>query len=523
MTLTTDSKIDKPRGSYLEQHALDMPNTIALCEDETTVSWAEWNDRSNRLADALEKRGLRARDRVAVRMMNRIEWFIVEGALAKLGALRVAVSFRLRPSEVRYMLEHSKARAFVFDDGDIAALAPSWDGLDGLGLRVGLVAAPGVETLSALEAAGSRAPRFTGNRGEAIVYTSGTTGHPKGVHKTTPADPERLSLLKRIGDDLRRSVPMKPGDRNLLAAPLNHAAAPASALGTHARGGTVYLLRKFEPEQALCLIARHRITTSFLVPTMLSRILSLPAETLAKYDVSSLRVITTGASVCPVELKQQIAAYFGPSLYENYGATEVGLVTILTPEGYQKHPDSCGRLIDGVQVRITDEQGKELPRGEVGQIYIKSAASIGSYLDEAKSGADFTDDGYFTAGDIGKLDQDDFLYILDRKKDMIIAGGVNIYPAEIEAVLRQHPAVFDVAVFGTPHPELGEQVHAVCEPVAGQAIDTSELLSFAAERLARYKLPRAIDVVAELPRSAIGKVLKRELRAPHWDGLGRVI
>ena len=533
--MTADATSDPQRGNYLERHARSMPNALALCEGERQLSWAAWDAQANRLAAALAARGIGEGDRVAVRMMNRLEWFVVEAALGKLGALRVAVSYRLRPAEVRYMLEHSAARALVFDDEAPAALAPAFTNLPTLRLKVGLyprlvqaetaheqAGAQDVEAWGPLLAASSAEPRFTEKAGGSIVYTSGTTGHPKGVRKTAPADEESRARLRRISEDLRRTIPFQRGDRNLLSAPLNHAAAPASALGTHMRGGTVYLERKFDAESALKVIHEHRITTSFLVPTMLNRIVNLPAAVRARYDVSSMRAITTGASVCPAELKRQVTAYFGPCLYENYGATEVGLVTMWTPADLEQRADSCGRLLDGVDVRIVDDARNPLPRGQLGEIFVKSPATMASYLGESKS-ADFTDDGYFTAGDVGRLDADGYLYILDRKKDMIIAGGVNIYPAEIEAVLRAHPAVLDAAVFGAPDPEWGEQVVAVVERVPGARLAQTELDAFVVEQLAGYKRPRALTFVNELPRNAAGKVLKHELRAAHWAGTGRSI
>jgi long-chain acyl-CoA synthetase len=262
---------------------------------------------------------------------------------------------------------------------------------------------------------------------------------------------------------------------------------------------------------------------TFLVPTMLNRIVNLPEDVRARYDLSSMRIITTGASVCPADLKRKVTELFGPVLYDSYGSTETGLVTIFTPADLSERSESCGRLLDGVEVRVVDDGGNALPRGEVGTIYIRSGTTIGGYLGESTRGDDFTDDGFFTAGDVGRLDAQGYLYILDRKKDMIIAGGVNIYPAEVEAALRAHPAVLDAAVFGVPHADLGEQVLAICERVPGQHVDANELAGFIAGRIAKYKLPRAIEFSDELPRNAAGKVLKRELRAPYWAGTGRAI
>ena len=523
--MTSAPSNEPVRGGHVERYAQSQPDAIALSDGVRALSFAAWNERANRLADALERRGLGAGDRVAVRAKNRIEWFELDAALAKLGALRVAISFRLTPPEVRFILENSDARALFFDDPDPAALEPAWAGLSRLALRVpfGGAAPPGEPSFAELIDSGDPAPRARAKTAEAIHYTSGTTGRPKGVHRGRALDPERQDALRRLNDDLKRSIPYQRGDRNLLCAPLNHAAAPSSALATLARGGTVYLMEKFDPEQALRSIERHRISVSFMVPTMLNRIVNLPEATRARYDVTSLRIITTGASVCPAELKRRVRDYLGPCLYESYGSTETGVITILVPDDQELHAESCGRLLDGVDVRVVDDDGRVLPRGEVGRIFIRSPATVDAYLGMGGLGEDLAEDGYFTAGDVGRLDAEGFLTILDRKKDMIISGGVNIYPAEIEAALREHPAILDAAAFGVPNADFGEEVRAVCERIPGCQVSEPEILEFLAQRLADYKRPRTVTLIDELPRNAAGKVMKRELRAPYWAGSGRAI
>jgi long-chain acyl-CoA synthetase len=523
--VTAAANQETDRGGHVERFASTTPDAIALSDGMRALSFEQWNDRANRLADALEKRGLRAGDRVAVRTKNRIEWFVLDAALAKLGALRVAVSFRLAPPEVRYILENSGAKALFFDDLDALALVPAWAGLARLALRVSFLdpAPAGQLSIAALIASGDPKPRARAKTTEAIHYTSGTTGRPKGVHRGRALDPERREALARLNADLKRSIPYRSGDRNLLCAPLNHAAAPSSALATHARGGMVHVMERFDAEEALRLIDCQRISVSFMVPTMLSRIVNLPEATRSRYDTSSLRIITTGASVCPAELKRKVRDHLGPCLYESYGSTETGVITILEPEDQERHADSCGRLLDGVDVRIVDDEGRLLPRGEVGRIFIRSPATIDAYLGAADLGEDMAEDGYFTAGDVGKLDAEGFLTIVDRRKDMIISGGVNIYPAEIEAALREHPAIFDAAAFGIPNPDFGEEVRAVCEQIPGRQVSEQEILTFLEDKLADYKRPRAVLVVDELPRNAIGKVMKRDLRAPYWAGTGRAI
>jgi long-chain acyl-CoA synthetase len=291
---------------------------------------------------------------------------------------------------------------------------------------------------------------------------------------------------------------------------------------THVLGGAVHVMRKFDAEEALRLMAELGITTTFMVPTMLRRIVNLPPALRRAYDVSSLRCILTGATAVSFGLKQQVVEHFGNHcLFESYGSTEVGLATIMVPHEQLRRPGSCGRLLAGVSARILDPDGKELPCGQLGEIYIAGPELVANYLNEGPHGEDVAKQGYFSAGDLGRLDQDGFLYIVDRKNDMIISGGVNIHPSEIEAVLGQHPAVLEAAVFGIPNPDFGEEVKAVCEVVAGQSVSADELLAFARDRLADYKRPRSIDFVEQLPRNPAEKILKRELRQPYWGEAGK--
>ncbi|HKP63067.1 MAG TPA: AMP-binding protein, partial [Polyangiales bacterium] len=310
--------------------------------------------------------------------------------------------------------------------------------------------------------------------------------------------------------------------RNLLGAPLNHAAGQASARATLATGGCVYIMPRFDAEEALRVIDRERITTTFLVPTMLNRIVSLPETVRARYDVSSIESLITGASPCPQSVKEKVIAYFGAHcLLESYGSTEVGLVSRMLPEDHLAKPGSCGRIRENVEVRIVDAQGNLQPAGGIGEIHVKTPTMIERYLNEAPPRE--LVDGFWATGDVGHFDDDGFLYIVDRKKDMIIAGGVNIYPAEIEQALRKHPAVFDAAVFGIPHAEWGEEVKAVVECVDGKSVSEADLLAFVSSELAGYKQPRSIEFVAEIPRNAAGKVLKAQLRAPYWAATGKAI
>ncbi|HVW28141.1 MAG TPA: AMP-binding protein [Polyangiaceae bacterium] len=513
------------RPGSIEDWAERAPGRAALWENGGAVSYRELDDAANRVAAFLANRGGVTRgDRVAVCTKNRVEWFVSQAAIAKLGATLVPISYKLTPAEVHYIAADSGAVAFVFDAEDVAGMARVWTDEPRTDVRSAVRVAlsvvrtrhPGVVTFADVSREGPLVPRFSAAEAASIVYTSGTTGRPRGV------------VLARRGSGRVSSVPAREPQResspprNLLGAPLNHAAGQASARATLSEGGTVYVMPRFDAEEALRIIARERVTTTFLVPTMLERIVRLPETLRARYDVSSIRVLQTGASPCPQQLKERVIAYFGAHcLVEGYGSTEVGLVSRMRPDDHLRKPGSCGRLLPGVELRIVDDDGNAVEGGAVGEIHVRTPVMIERYLN--RGAPEELRDGFFSTGDVGRLDDEGFLYVLDRKKDMIIAGGVNIYPAEIESVVRKHPGVLDVAVFGAPHPELGEQVKAVVERVPGDPVSEAELLEFLAVELAPYKRPRSIEFVAELPRNAAGKVLKAELRAPHWKGVGRTI
>jgi long-chain acyl-CoA synthetase len=522
----------RPRS--VEDWASRTPEELALCEGERSLTYRALNDAANRVAAVMHAQGNVARgDRVAVCTVNRLEWFVAQAAIAKLGATLVPISNRLTPAEVHYIAADSGAVAFVFDAEDAQGMARVWtdepktDFPSSVRLALSVTAAARAPVLSFAEAsrAGPIEERFSEAEAASIVYTSGTTGRPRGVvlGRTARRDKPSGGGSEGASNQRRTDKPSpSPASRNLLGAPLNHAAGQASARGTLLGGGTVYLLPRFDAEEALRVISRERITTTFLVPTMLDRIVRLPEAVLARYDVGSLQAIHTGASPCPQAVKEKVMAYFGSHcLIEGYGSTEVGVVARMQPDEHLRKPGSCGKLLPKVELRIFGNDGQPVLAGDPGEIHVRTPFMIERYLNRGTP--EELVDGFFATGDIGRLDADGFLYILDRKKDMIIAGGVNIYPAEIEAAIRRHPGVFDVAVFGAPHPEWGEEVRAVVERAAGEVVSEKELLAFLTDELAPYKRPRAIEFVKELPRNAAGKILKAALREPYWKSVGRAI
>ena len=522
----------EPSPGSLEHWAARTPDALALVEGARRLSYGDWNAQADALAEVLaERAGVGPGTHVALCMQNRIEWFVTQAAVAKLGGALVPISFRLTPAEVHYIAADSGALAFLWDAEDTSAYSRVWtdepktDRPSQVRLAVSVMrcSEPGVESFHALTSRSAGLRRYAQRPPRSIVYTSGTTGRPRGVlHARTQTAAK--GGAKRVPTPTQEQSGPRAAElmRNLLGAPLNHSAGQASARATHVVGGCVYIMPRFDAREALRVIDAEKITTTFMVPTMLNRIVNLPAAELRARDVSSVRRLITGASPCPQSIKEQIIAYFGAHcLIESYGTTEVGIIARMRPQDHLHKPGACGRVIEGVEVQIRDDAGQQLPKGELGEIYVRTPFMIERYLNEAPPKE--LVDGFFATGDVGRFDEDDFLYVVDRKKDMIIAGGVNIYPAEIEDALRKHPAVLDAAAFGVPHAEWGEAVKAVVECVEGQSATEAELLAFLGDQLAAYKRPRSIDLVREIPRNPAGKVLKTQLRAPYWAGTGKRI
>jgi acyl-CoA synthetase (AMP-forming)/AMP-acid ligase II len=307
-----------------------------------------------------------------------------------------------------------------------------------------------------------------------------------------------------------------------MAGPGYHSAVGLFTALTIALGGTVVIMPKFDAEQALQLIERHRVSTAFAAPVLVQRMVDVPEAVRDRYDVSSMRSIYLGAAPCPHSLKERAIAYFGDVLWEFYGATETGVNIVLRPEDQLRKPGSCGQATSGSEVRLLDEAGNEVPVGEPGQLWVRYGG-MAEYFNKPDATSKAMHDGFFTVGDVAYRDEEGFYFICDRKVDMIISGGVNIYPAEIEAVLHAHPAVRDVAVIGVPDDEWGESVKAVVELQPGARATPEELIAWSADRLAGYKKPRSVDFVDQLPRGNDGKLLKRRVREPYWAAAGRRI
>jgi acyl-CoA synthetase (AMP-forming)/AMP-acid ligase II len=305
-------------------------------------------------------------------------------------------------------------------------------------------------------------------------------------------------------------------ETHLTTGPLYHSGPNAFAFLSHMLGGTVVIMRKFDAHEWVRLVTKHKVTSTFSAPTQLKRIVSLPDDEIASGDYSSMHTLIANAAPVPYALKQEVIAKLGDGfLFEVYGSTELGVDTILKPEDQLRKPGSCGQPYGGIQVKAVDENGDALPPNEPGELFFRTALAMEGYHATEEQLAE-AGEGWKSVGDVGYIDDEGYVYISDRKKDMIISGGMNIYPAEIEAVLHQHPDVMDCGVFGIPDDEWGEKVHAVVQPKAGRTIDMAEIEGFAAERLAGYKRPRSWEFRDELPRTESGKLLKRVLRDEHW-------
>jgi long-chain acyl-CoA synthetase len=514
----------EPTYGMVEHWAREKPDAIAIVDGGQTLTWRQWNDEADRLAHGLSIRGIQTGDIVVTRVQIRKEWPIISAALGKLGCRVLGLNWRLTTAETKYVLSNSGAHAILCDDPDPAALAPAFEGLP-IKLAASLDAqADGFVAYADLIAVEGE-PLFAKGTPPLIIYTSGTTGLPKGVMMGAPAAGTGEQAMKQMMEYLRsvgEGRPQRAGDVILVTMPMHHGAGPGIVWGTMRGGNLMVMLRRFDPEEVLKLIDRHKVTYWTGVPTMFKRIAGLPDETIAKYDLSSIRALGVGAAPVPYSLKEWIIAHFGEVLSEGYGATETGMITALLPEMQKKKPGSSGLPHKHVTISIRGEDGGELPRGEAGEIWVKTPAVIGQYLNAKPLGTDTLDEnGFFRTGDVGKLDDEGYLFITDRAKDMIVSGGVNIYPAEIEAAILTHPAVQDVAVIGIPDEEFGEQVKAFCELKPGRAAETDDILAHCKDTLASYKRPRTIDIVKELPRNTMGKLLKRELRDPYWKGRER--
>lgn len=519
MTTSEDTTSAAPQPlHFLDGHALVRPNKIALICGERSLTYAELNARARRVANALKSLGVKAGDRVAMMAHNSIELLEVTGGLSKLSAISVLLNYRLREHEVAYILNDCKANVVIAGPGlaDVVELARAEVTGELTCISIGSeVPSDWLAYEALISLASEDLPGGGNGLGSTMSYTSGTTGKPKGAYR-----PNGVSVENAI--HLTQAFELAEMDVHLLAAPYYHSA-PNFFVTLYSRlGSTIVIQPRFDPVEALQLTERHKVTTSFMPPILLQRLCDVPDEVASRYDSSSLRAIILGGAPCPFALKEHAIRRFGECLWEFYGATETAVVALLRPEDQLRKPGSCGKVGPGQEIRLLDLEGNEVPNGMPGEMWSRYS-SLAEYYNKPEATARSTRDGFFSVGDMAYRDSEGYYYICDRKADMILSGGVNIYPAEIEAVLSAHPAVSDVAVIGVPDEQWSETVKAVVKLRPGASASPKELIAFCDKYLADYKKPRSIDFVAALPRNPAGKLLKTLIREPYWRSTGRKI
>ena len=506
--------------------AAKTPDRPAIIDarDGSVITYAQYEARSNRVAHLMRAAGLKPGDHMAVFLENRPDYSLLVWGAWRAGLRVTAIPTHLTPDEIDYILADCGARLLITSaaKADVAAQlraagvpAEARFMIDG--------AAPGFVALEpALDALpDTRIPDEV--EGIEMLYSSGTTGRPKGVLKPLPPEPFGtpsrgfLMAATRWGFD-ENTVWLHPS-------PMYHAAPLGYALRVIRFGGTIVSVPRFDPEQCLALIEKHRVTHSQWVPTHFVRLLRLPEEVRAKYDVSSLKSAIHAAAPCPVDVKKAMIAWWGPVIDEYYAGSEGNGMTTISSEEYLRKPGSVGRALIG-KIRICDDDGEELPVGSEGVIYYSDNPVFEYHNDPAKTAESRNRHGWSTLGDVGYLDEEGYLFLTDRRSFMIVSGGVNIYPAEVENLLISCPGVGDVAVIGVPNDEFGEEVKAVVEPInpaaAGPELE-ADIIAWCRARLSHVKCPRSVDFVDRLPRGDNGKLYKRKIRDAYWEGHGRRI
>jgi acyl-CoA synthetase (AMP-forming)/AMP-acid ligase II len=515
----------------LSSYAQSQPGKPGVIDDRpdgTVVTWtyAELEAQSNRVANLLGSLGAGPGEKVLWCGPNSPEVVAVMTATRKIGAVAVPLNYRLTPGEALYVINHSDAEIAYVDYEHM----PMFAALRGQLEKVRQIIAVGGPTGGAtagtpawmltdadIAAASGGAPDVgdAAGSGGTIIYTSGTTGKPKGAFRAGPQDPEVLGALLNL-------FRYRPDDIYITSGPLYHSGPSAFMSAGLLFGQTILVQRKFDAEDWLRLVDKYQATSTFSAPALVRMICALPREVKDRYDRSCMRVMVANAAPWSYALKQQYVTDFPPaSLFEVYGSTELGVDTVLMPEDQLRKPGSCGQPAPGIEIMLVGDDGNEVTGtgpDHPGEVFVRSRSAFDTYY-KNEAGYESNRRGDFhTVGDIAYRDDEGYLYICDRKTDMIISGGMNIYPAEIEAALEQHPGIYDVAVFGIPSQQWGEVVHATVVRSPGSSLTGEEIMVFAREHLAGYKVPRSVDFTDELPRTGSGKLLKRQLRAPYWAG-----
>jgi acyl-CoA synthetase (AMP-forming)/AMP-acid ligase II len=502
-------------GDALHWYATYTPDKVALVSPLGSQTYAQLWSRVCRLCSALIGLGVRPGDRIALLMQNSNRYIEVYQAAALIGAAVVPLNFRFVPSEIEYVVNHSGARALLFDASFAASIESLKTNLLSVADRYIVTDGPASATAHSYEAmvaaASEEPPSVPADLSACYFqgYTSGTTGFPKGCvnpHREFADCLRRIATIYDITDK----------DRELVAAPLFHEAPALFALLQIFRGGTVIVTNDSTPTNVFSLIDLEAATWTFMVPTMWASMVA--SEEINWFGLGSLRLLLSGGSPLLTHTKEALLKRFpNAGLNEFYGATEVGLVTNLRPEDQRRKVRSVGRPVIGMFVELRDEDGKVVPTGEVGEIHIGGATLIREYFNNPIATAEARRGGYFTLGDMGRFDDEGYLYIVDRKKDMIISGGENIFPNDIEDVLYRHPAIDMAAVVGAPDPRWGEIVVAAVTLKPGSAVTEADLIAHCRQHLSSFKVPKRIDFRDQMPLSSFGKILRRNVRTSYWQ------
>jgi|AP12_2_1047962.scaffolds.fasta_scaffold09654_1 long-chain acyl-CoA synthetase len=512
--------------------------TATLLFDDNATDGKSFDDAAARAATGLAALGVGEDDVVCIMLRNEPAFLEAVFAARLLGAYPCPINWHYKADETGWILADSGAKALVVH----ADLLPQIAGAIPRGVEI-VVVQPEAATRSAFDIATSGAQVTPGMRewrtwlaAQAprsrpvrvpranMPYTSGTTGRAKGVRRILPA-PENASVAAALTRDaLARALGVETGMRALMSAPLYHSAPISYAIQVVLSGAIFVIEPKFDAERTLALVERHRLSHAYLVPAMYARLLKLPDAVKRRYDLSSMRFVASTGSPCPPDVKRAMIDWWGPVFNESYASSEGGYVTVISSAEALAKPGSAGRPIGTGALKIFDAEGCELPPGEIGLIYARQPAYPDfTYNNNPDARRALERDGLWTLGDMGYVDADGYLFVCDRAADMVISGGVNIYPAEIEASLATMPGVHDCAVFGIPHAEFGEALAAAIQPEPGAALDSGSVRAWLSARIADYKVPRVVEFHAELPREESGKIFKRRLREPYWKDAGRKI
>lgn len=500
----------------------------ALVDERGTTHWIDFNRRVNRAIAAFEASGLESEDTIAILSENRREYFECMAAATHCGLRYVPVNWHWVADEIAYVLDNSDARALICGERflPVAKDVIARSDCPPLAAAVSMGDAPpgGFLAYESWLAAASDAEPETSALGGPMFYTSGTTGRPKGVVSSSFSGSDKpVALMSLIGGAITNTLGLPADGRTLLAGPIYHSAQWAFSFLPLLAGSAVVMRHGFDAGDTLRLIDEHAITNTHLVPTQFVRMLRLDETTRAAFKGDSLAAVWHGAAPCAPGVKRAMIEWWGPKILEYYGSTESAIVSSISSEEWLAHPGSLGRPLENVEIRVVKEDGSLASAGEEGQLYFRNqmGTDFQYHKDREKTRSAHLEPGVFTVGDIGYLDEDGYLYMSDRKIDMIISGGVNIYPAEIESVLITHPAVADAAVFGIPNEEFGEEVKAAIELAEGHAAGEAlaeALRDHCRAHLAGYKVPRSVDFETALPRHPTGKLYKRLLRDRYWEG-----